>query len=76
MAEFLRFGNGQLRNAGSGQIFAHGVGDFGRVDKVFFRDMQVAVIFQHTGIDHLRHAHAVEFVKSAFGRVKSLGDLD
>ena len=38
--------------------------------------MQVAVILQHSGVQHVRYAHAVELVKLSGRRVECLGDFN
>ena len=76
MPVFLRFGHSKHGNTGSGKIFAHGVGDFGRRDQIFFRNVQISVIFQHAGKFHIRNAHAVEFVKFACRSVKRAGNFN
>ena len=63
MSVFLRFGDSKLRNACSGKVFAHCICDMRRRNKVSRRNMQVAVIFKHAGINNFRHTHAVEFVE-------------
>ena len=76
VSELLRFGDSELTHAGSDQILAHGVGDLRRIYQVAVRDMQVAVILQHSGVQHVRYAHAVELVKLSGRRVECLGDFN
>ena len=76
MTVLLSFGYGKLGYSGTGKVFAECIGYFGRIHKVFFRDVQVAVVFKHSGIDYLREAHAVELIERAFRSVKCAGDLN
>ena len=40
------------------------------------RNVQVAVVLQHTGVQHVGNADTVELVELALGGIKGLGDLD
>ena len=75
MTKFLRLGDRVLGQSRARQIFAHRIGDLRRIHKIPARNVQVSVIFQHTGVDHLRHLHAVKLVKVR-AALKRAGDLD
>ena len=79
----LSLGDGVLLHTRIGEELTHGVGDLGRIDQVAVGNVQVAVVLQHTGVQHVGHADAVELVELAvrrvgitLGGIEGLGDLN
>ena len=71
----LSFGYCELRNAGPCKILTESIGYLGRIYEVLFRNVQVAVVFKHTGVYNTRNSYAVEFIKITRGSVKRAGYL-
>ena len=71
MPKLLRFADGQLRHSGSNQIFIQRAVNRGRGHQIFLRDVQIAVIFHHAGVFHLRARAAVKMLEIViFKRVR------
>ena len=75
MTVLLCFGDRILSYPGIAEVFAHRSGDLRRSDKVSRRNMEVAVVLEHSRIYDLRCADAVEFVE-VVSRLESLRYLD
>ena len=63
MAVLLRFGDGQRADAHRAEIFALDAVDGRRAGEEAFRNMEVAVVFHHAGVDDIRDALAVKLVE-------------
>ena len=63
VAELLRFGDSELRDSGICEVLAESICDLGRINKVVRRDMEVAIVLEHSGIVNLRRADAVELIE-------------
>jgi hypothetical protein len=74
VAELLRLGAGELRDAGLREPLAGGVADRRRIDQEALGQLEVAVVLQHAGIGDPRLAHAVELVEVRF--LEGARDLD
>ncbi len=74
MTKLLRFRAGELRDAGFRKPFAHRIHDRRRIDQETLRQLEIAVVLQHAGVGHLRHANAVELVETRF--FESARDFD
>ena len=74
MSVLLRFADGELADAAVAEVFADGVVDFRRVDEVVVRDVEVAVVFHHAGVEDLRVRNAFELVE--LGIIERFADFD
>ncbi len=63
VAVFLRFRERKRGHAAVAQVFGHRAIDLRRRDEKIVRNVQVAVVFHHAGIEHIRICFAIEFVK-------------
>ena len=73
VAVFLRLGHGVLMDARLAQNLGQRVADDGRLDQIVHRDLEIAVVFQHTRELHASIVTAVKLVKVL--AVKGEGDL-
>ena len=73
MAVFLRLGHGVFVHACLAQDLGQRVADDGRLDQIVHRDLEIAVVLQHTGKLHAGVVAAVKVVKVL--AVEGQGDL-
>ena len=74
MTVLLRFTDCKLTDIAGAEILAERLVDLRRINQIMIRDMEVAVVFHHAGIEDFRHGIARELVE--IGIVKRLADLD
>ena len=76
MTVLLCFGDSENRNAHSGKIFTHGIGDFGRRYEILVGDVEVAIVLEHTCVNNVGNANAIEVIKFTLFCIECARDLD